>query len=115
MNFGYKGIANYYRLRIDEAFEMFKLNRKDIVFIDIRKEDKWQEGVIPNAKRINFDNLENEISSFDKNFHYILVCNCGNKSSLAANLMFKEGFEHIYSLEGGMLEWNSQKFEVSKN
>ena len=114
MNFGYKGIANYYRLNIESAFKMFSLNQKDIIFIDVRDSKEWEDGIIPNSKTISLENLEKELINLNKDFHYVLVCNYGNKSSIAANSMFKNGFNNVYNLQGGMLEWNTQKYPIHK-
>lgn len=96
-----------------EAFEVSK-NNPNFIFIDVREPFEWEEGTIPNVKKISLANLENHLSELDKEDNYILVCRSGGRSGKAATMMKHAGFENVYNMVGGMNDWNSKNLVVSR-
>ena len=107
---GYKIIS------IDEFISMQK---KDLIIIDIRTQEKWgKTGIIRSSKKINaFDQKGNLnpgfINSFklltkknDLNSKVIFISSRGDISSILANgFVEKLGYKRMYSLKGGINEW----------
>ena len=93
------------QMNSDELIEFIELN--DAILVDVRTEDEYNSGYIENS--LNIDYFSNEFSvnadKLDKNTPIILYCRCGNRSSMSANKISKLGFNEIYNLEGGILEW----------
>lgn len=112
MNVGYKGIASYYRVTPEEAWEMFQKKSPEIVFIDLRNASERIKGYIPNSISIPLDIFRESFLKLDKNLHYVMVCSFGGRSSIASNLLGTNGFENVYNLQGGMLEWLTHEYEL---
>jgi rhodanese-related sulfurtransferase len=78
------------------------------VILDVRTDAEVSEGIIPNAKHIDFykgQDFITEIEALDKSKNYYLYCRSGNRSGQACQIMEQLGFENAYNLEGGMLQW----------
>lgn len=112
MNIGYKGIASYYRVSPEEAWDMFQKKSSEIVFIDLRNNSERVNGYVPNSISIPLDVFRESFLKLDKNLHYVMVCSFGGRSSIASNLLGTNGFENVYNLQGGMLEWFTHEYEL---
>jgi rhodanese-related sulfurtransferase len=78
------------------------------VFLDVRTEDEFDEGHIPNA--INIDIYKGQgfiyqVDELDKSKNYYVYCKAGGRSSQACGIMQQLGFVNTYNLLGGMSEW----------
>lgn len=81
------------------------------VILDVRTPQEWQEGIIPNAVKIDFLNAAtflSEIDKLDKNKTYFVYCRSGNRSGQTCQIMDQKGFKAAYNLMGGMMEWNGE-------
>ena len=81
------------------------------VILDVRTEDEWNEGIIPNA--INIDIYKGqgfiyEIDALDKSKNYYVYCRAGSRSAQACNIMNQMGFEHTFNLDGGFMKWQGE-------
>ncbi|MFN8575733.1 MAG: MBL fold metallo-hydrolase [Candidatus Sericytochromatia bacterium] len=99
-------------ITVDEAYEVYQ-NNPHFTFIDVREPSEWAEGTIPDIKRISLGNIESSLSELDKNENYIIVCRSGGRSGKAATIMAEAGFENVYNMLGGMVEWNKNNFVKS--
>lgn len=83
-------------------------SNEDIHLIDVRTDEEVAEGMIPNAVNINIFNPDfiDEIDQLDRNKKYIMICRSGARSGQACMQMMGMGFEKVYNLEGGMLNWH---------
>ncbi|MFT3795884.1 rhodanese-like domain-containing protein [Flavobacterium sp.] len=78
------------------------------IILDVRTEDEWNDGYIPNA--INIDIYKGqgfiyEVDQLDKSKNYYVYCKAGGRSEQACNIMNQLGFENTYNLLGGMMQW----------
>lgn len=81
------------------------------VILDVRTEDEWNEGIIPNA--INIDIYKGqgfiyEVEELDKSKNYYVYCKAGGRSQQACTIMNQLGFENTYNLMGGMMQWEGE-------
>ena len=82
----------------------------DIVLLDVRRPDEFEEGHIEGAANINVleKDFEEKVSQLDKKKTYLVYCRSGKRSTIAVQKMADLGFNHIYMLEGGYLDWQDQ-------
>ena len=81
----------------------------DAIILDVRTEDEWEEGIIPNAKMINIYEGQGfiyKIDALDKTKNYYVYCKSGGRSGQACNIMNQLGFENAFNLVGGFSQWN---------
>ncbi|SHJ07629.1 rhodanese-like domain-containing protein [Flavobacterium terrae] len=87
-----------------------KLQEDDnAVILDVRTEDEWNDGIIPNA--INIDIYKGQgfiyqVEELDKSKNYYVYCKAGGRSAQACSIMNQMGFETTYNLMGGFSEWD---------
>jgi rhodanese-related sulfurtransferase len=86
------------------------------VIVDVRTPAELSEGMINGAINIDFKDpsFSDKISALDKDKSYFLYCLSGKRSSDAATQMDSLGFNNIYSLEGGLKNWNAEGLETVK-
>lgn len=80
-------------------------SKNEIIIIDVRSQEEYNEKHIPNAINIPLDKLENEAKKFDKNKLYITACGKGgNRSASGAEKLNKMKFNALW-LCGGTFGW----------
>ena len=84
------------------------------VVLDVRTEEEFESGYIPNAKNIDLrmgPGFIEQINTLDKNKPYYVYCRSGARSAQAVQLMRDLGFNETYNLLGGILEWEGEVIE----
>lgn len=90
-----------------DTFEKQLKDDKNAVLIDTRTKAEFNDGHIPNAKLIDImsSDFQQKVSELDKSKNYYVYCRSGNRSFHAAKAMTKMGFEKVYNLESGIINW----------
>ncbi|HET8886418.1 MAG TPA: rhodanese-like domain-containing protein [Salinimicrobium sp.] len=80
---------------------------EDIILLDVRTPEEFDEGAIEGAKNINFfdEDFAEQVNQFDKNKPVYIYCKSGNRSAKAAKQLQEMGFKEIYDIEGGYMNW----------
>ncbi|MFW6171879.1 MAG: rhodanese-like domain-containing protein [Planctomycetota bacterium] len=81
----------------------------DHVVLDVRGDDEWQSGHIEGAVHKPLPQLIREGIDLDKQRHVTTVCGSGYRSNIAGSYLKSMGYEHVFSLIGGMTAWNSAR------
>ncbi len=92
----------------EDWFEKLQAD-ENAVILDVRTEDEWNDGIIPNA--INIDIYKGQgfiyqVEELDKSKNYYVYCKAGGRSAQACSIMNQMGFETTYNLMGGFSEWD---------
>jgi rhodanese-related sulfurtransferase len=84
-----------------------KINRDDAVVIDVREQGEYAQGHIPNARHIPLGELDRRTPELEKlkPAPIILCCATGARSRGAAAKLKKAGFDTVFNLRGGLVEW----------
>ena len=104
--------AGYVDIGPDELNAM--LENKDFLFVNVHIPF---EGDIPGTDlSIPFDEITDPfyLSQLptDKSTKIVLYCRSGRMSDIAANELVALGYTNILNLDGGMIEWEGQGFEI---
>lgn len=75
--------------------------------IDVRTPTEWISGHIKEAHHIEMNQLEARLEEIPKDKHIITLCGSGWRSSIAASLLKRHGFNSTSHLAGGMGAWSS--------
>ncbi len=79
------------------------------IILDIRTPDEFNAGIIEGA--INIDYYEasfaDDLDALDKDAHYVVYCNSGNRSGDAMGTFKDLGFTNITEIDGGIQAWYS--------
>jgi len=89
---------------------------EELVLIDCREQEEWDEGHIAGAKFIPLSQFPelyaNELK--DKSANLILQCRSGRRSLNACQFLLGEDFENLTNLEDGILGWQNNGYEIVK-
>jgi rhodanese-related sulfurtransferase len=97
----------YQDVEAREMSDVFAQARDQYVWVDVRTDEEYQAGHIPNTLHIPHDQMESrymELISYQQR-KILLVCRSGGRSVIAAHVLSQQGFIKLYNLKGGMLEW----------
>jgi rhodanese-related sulfurtransferase len=90
------------------AFETIRTNdidqyigKPNVLIIDLRDREEYDMGHIPGSINIPYDELDDYVDQFQRNYLLIFYCERGNISLLAARDLNKFGY-NIKSLFGGL-------------
>ncbi len=88
--------------------------KKDLVILDIRTEDEYNNGCIEDAVNINFydSNFKKILEFMDKQKTYLVYCQSGIRSKKAIELMSGMGFRKIYHMNEGIEGWKAQRLKL---
>ena len=92
---------------VKEAQELLK--NPDAVIIDIRDKASYQAGNIPNSINISDGNIVDFLNSTDRQVSLLIYCYHGINSKDAAEYFVKNGFQSVFSLDGGYTEYIQKK------
>ncbi|HLC91236.1 MAG TPA: rhodanese-like domain-containing protein [Candidatus Nanoarchaeia archaeon] len=77
------------------------LQDKNIVVIDVRSLEEWEEQHLPKAILVsNEDDFKEKILPLDKEKQYVLFCRSGHRSHYVAEMMEDLGFEKVVNVKG---------------
>lgn len=81
------------------------------LMIDVREQDEWNQGHIPEARHLPLSvlNRNPELFSPHRKNTCVLYCQRGTRSRKAAEILLQAGFSDIYSLKGGYESWLATK------
>lgn len=91
-----------------ETFEKMMIETGDAVILDVRTLDEYNTVRIPNSILIDIYKPEflDEIEKLDREKTYFIYCRSGSRSYNAAKQMQKMGFENVFNLENGIIDWH---------
>ena len=84
---------------------------ENAVIVDVRTPEEFETSRIPNSKNIDFYNPQNfmlEIEKLNKDNSYYIYCRTGVRSANSCQLMNELGFDKVYNLLGGIVEWKGE-------
>ena len=81
------------------------------LFLDVREQDEWDQGIIPGALHIPRGSLESRVESrVDRDRAIVVYCSVGHRSAFAANTLEELGYDNVVNLAGGFTEWKRNGF-----
>jgi sulfur dioxygenase len=91
-------------------------NRPFILDVREPKEYTGELGHIPGSTLIPLRELADRAGELEahKSGPMVVVCRSGVRSTTAAAILEGLGFEEVYNLQGGMVDWNDQQLPVAR-
>ncbi|MBQ3378793.1 MAG: rhodanese-like domain-containing protein [Clostridia bacterium] len=95
----------YTQISQEEAKLMMEEN-DGLIIVDVRRQDEYDGGHIPNAVCIPNESIENEMPAGlpDKQQVILVYCRSGNRSKQAAQKLADMGYANVYEF-GGIIDW----------
>ncbi|UTA47288.1 thiosulfate sulfurtransferase GlpE [Simiduia sp. 21SJ11W-1] len=73
--------------------------------VDIRDPQSFAANHIKDAQPLSNENLADFMANTDKSTQVVVCCYHGNSSQSAALYLAEQGFNAVYSLDGGFEQW----------
>jgi rhodanese-related sulfurtransferase len=83
----------------------------DHLLVDVRTPEEFRSGHIAGATNIALQDLPQKMASLPKDKPIVLYCRSGARSSNAAQMLTKAGFDNVVDL-GGIITWQAQGLPV---
>jgi rhodanese-related sulfurtransferase len=82
-------------------------NSRDLVVVDLREKDAFEQGHIPGARHLPRGQLELRVNTEfpDPTVRIVTICEFGKISTLAAATLRELGFLRTAALDGGIKAW----------
>lgn len=95
-------------LKPQEVDEM--IEQEDVVFVDVRSNYESNVGYFKNAIRLDIDNFRDFPAQLKQLEHLkdkkiVTYCTGGIKCEKASGFLLKNGFKHVYQVDGGIVKY----------
>ncbi len=110
----YRELLQQVKAEIDEVGAAEAQERSEALYVDVREQDEWDEGIVPRAIHIPRGQLESRIEGLvpDRSRELVVYCAGGSRSAFAAKSLSDLGYENVSSLAGGFTDWKRSGFPV---
>ncbi len=90
------------------------LDKKDFVFINVHI--PYEGEIAKTDAFIPYNEIEKNLDELpaDKNAKIILYCRSGRMSAMAAETLVRLGYTNVWSMESGMIAWETLGFPLAK-
>jgi rhodanese-related sulfurtransferase len=89
-------------------------DRSDVFLLDVREQWEYDEGHIPGVTLIPMGEIPSRLEEVPRDKQVIVTCRSGNRSGQVANFLRQNGFDNIHNMSGGIVDWESAGYEVSR-
>lgn len=95
------------RISVTDAIGM--VQDPNTIVIDIRDEESFNQEHILNSIHVSTEEFPFFVEKTSKEQRILVVCYHGNSSQGVAHYLALQGFEDVYSLDGGYNDWKLAK------
>ncbi len=78
---------------------------KAIRLIDVRSQMEFSQGIIMDGEPLPLNLLPLKTNDLDSQDEIIFYCRSGARSAQACYYLMQQGFERVYNLRGGIIDW----------
>jgi hydroxyacylglutathione hydrolase len=105
---------------IDVATLAKRLANEEDVLLDVREEDEWRKGHVPGSLHVPYhdlrDGVPDEVRAAVDGKRLAVACSVGNRSSIAASLLDRHGFDRLeHVVDGGVRDLERHGIELVKD
>lgn len=92
------------------------MNNEEVVLLDVREPSETAGGKIAKAIQIPVSSISKRIGELEKhkNKTVLVYCKTGARSAMACKELSKNGFDKVYSLNGGIMAWQDAHLPTTK-
>jgi rhodanese-related sulfurtransferase len=92
------------------------INQQNAVVVDIREKADFKAGHLVDAINIPNSQVTNSLVDLEKHKTgpIIVVCKTGQTASAASKILKDNGFDQVYRLSGGIMEWTNNNLPLVK-
>lgn len=105
--------ARFTELSARESFSL--IQNEEPLILDVRTELEFRRGHLENAVLIPVQDLANRLEELAdaRNRKVLIYCRSGNRSTVAGEILMRNGFTDLYNLRYGIREWEREGLPIS--
>jgi hydroxyacylglutathione hydrolase len=88
--------------------------KEKVMVLDPRPYHEWAKVHLPEAKHIFVGNLEMNLAQVPKDQLIASMCSIGNRGSMAAAILERNGYKNVVNILGGISAWTAAGYKVIK-
>jgi hydroxyacylglutathione hydrolase len=81
----------------------------DYYVLYVRTPAEWNEGHIDGAYHIELAAVPHSLKEIPQDQSIAVICRSGNRASIAASYLSRNGYQHVVNVKGGMQAWWDSK------
>lgn len=97
-------------ISVQQAYQFYN---EGYFLLDVRTQEEWDAGHVPNATLIPLDQLPNRLGELPQDQPILVICRSGNRSQVGRDILLQNGF-NATSITGGINAWISAGYPVVK-
>jgi thiosulfate sulfurtransferase len=90
-------------ISIDEAKAL--IDQGEATIADVRDPGSFQAGSIDSAVNVQQETIDEFLAATDRDKPLLVYCYHGHSSQGAADYFYNQGYEEVYSMDGGYEAW----------
>ncbi len=104
----------YAMKEIDAAtLNEWQANGRNFRLVDVRSPAEFAQGMIPAGEQLPLHLLPLRVNEFSPDAEIVFYCRTGARSGQACMYLSQLGFDNVYNLRGGIMEWARQGFRLA--
>lgn len=98
-------MTQFQHINVEQTKTM--VEQESAVVVDIRDEASFNAGHIPGSRHFHNRSMQDFMQDIDENMPVIVTCYHGISSQPAAQYFAEQGYENVYSMDGGFTHWQT--------
>jgi hydroxyacylglutathione hydrolase len=87
-------------------------SKEEILVLDVRSKEEWQEGHLSGAKHIYVGHIPNNLDEIPKNLPILIHCTVGLRATVAASYLESKGYRNIKIVLGSYKAWENAGYPI---
>lgn len=104
-------VEHFERIDLDTLHQRWEQHSR-MTIIDVRRDDEWQEGHIPDALHFHLGELPQHLDDVPRDTPLAIVCRTGHRAEIAASMLAATGRE-VIAVQGGVPDWIARGWPAS--
>jgi hydroxyacylglutathione hydrolase len=86
--------------------------KSSLQIVDVRGPGEWKKGHVPGARHIFVAEVRKRMSELDPKRPTVVYCGSGYRSSIAASILKRAGFNDLWNVPGSWEAWKKAKLPI---
>ncbi len=101
-------VNHFERIDIDTLYKRWS-QRTTMMVIDVRRDDEWNEGHIPDSLHFHIGELPQHLYELPRGIPLAIICRSGQRAAIATSMIAATGRE-VIAVQGGVPDWIARGF-----
>ena len=105
-------LQSYERMSAAELAD--KVLAGEVKLLDVRAEEEWLAGRLPNANHVMLGYLADRAGEFINDKPIVVQCQTGGRSAIGASVLQAKGAKRVINMEGGIHGWSRASLPIER-